>query len=155
MYAKKRRKGAPLDRCVGFIDGKAVQIARPVEGQRTCYSGHKRYHFLKFQNITTPDGLIFHLFGPLEGRRHDKRLYDESGVDEKLESSLLIDSTQYYIYDNPAYQIRPWLIVGFRGINRNPEQNEFNRAMSSFGRRSNGILKKSSRHYLDWDIQGL
>eukprot|EP00117_Sycon_ciliatum_P003379 scpid80237/ scgid8199/ len=33
-------------------------------------SGHKREHRLKYQAIMTPCGLIAHLFGPMEGRRH-------------------------------------------------------------------------------------
>ena len=40
---------APLDNCWGFIDGTARPIVRPVKHQRIMYSGHKRYHCLKFQ----------------------------------------------------------------------------------------------------------
>ena len=65
------QKGAPLETVIGFIDGNARKIYRPTRFQR-CFSGHKRIHALKFQSIVTPDGLILHLFGPVEGRRHDK-----------------------------------------------------------------------------------
>ena len=44
-------KGAPLDRCWGFIDGTVRQIARPVRNQRIMYSGHKRVHCIKFQVV--------------------------------------------------------------------------------------------------------
>jgi len=83
LYAQKiEGTGAYLDRCVGFIDGTAIFIARPRGGlQRACYSGYKRKHAVKFQSVLTPDGLIFHLFGPWEGRRHDMTLYFESGFD--------------------------------------------------------------------------
>ena len=37
-------------------------------------------HALKFQAITAPDGLITHLFGPVEGRRHDSGVLGESGL---------------------------------------------------------------------------
>lgn len=42
-------KGAPLQHCLGFIDGTARQIARPVVNQRIMFSGHKRVHCIKFQ----------------------------------------------------------------------------------------------------------
>ena len=42
-------KGAPLDQCIGFIDGTVHPIARPTVNQRIMYSGHKRVHCIKFQ----------------------------------------------------------------------------------------------------------
>ena len=42
-------KGAPLDQCIGFIDGTVRPIAQPTVNQRIMYSGHKRIHCLKFQ----------------------------------------------------------------------------------------------------------
>jgi DDE superfamily endonuclease len=66
-----RKKGSLLPNVVGFIDGTAIEIARPRGyGQRATYSGHKRRNCVKFQAISAPDGLILHLFGPIEGRRH-------------------------------------------------------------------------------------
>lgn len=79
-----QRKGAPLDNCIGFIDCTKVQISRPGGNsslQRDCYSGHKRFHCLLNQSVTTPDGLMFHLYGPEIGRRHDMTLYRQSGID--------------------------------------------------------------------------
>jgi len=67
-----RGRGAPLRTCVGFIDDTAIHVARPGGGlQRACYSGHKRRRVHKFQSVTTPDGLFFHMYCPHEGRRHD------------------------------------------------------------------------------------
>lgn len=63
-----------LDNVTSFIDGNVIGIARPDgvhSNQRTTYNGHKRKHVLKFQAITTPDGLCAHLFGLEVGRRHD------------------------------------------------------------------------------------
>lgn len=88
--------GADLDKCVGFIDGTAIFVARPGGGlQRACNSGHKRRHALKFQGVLTPDGLFVHLFGPLEGRRHDMTMYYRSGLDELLPDALVVDGTQH------------------------------------------------------------
>jgi len=107
-------KGGGLDNCVGFIDGTGLFVARPGGGlQRSVYSGHKRTHMLKFQTVTTPDGLLFHLFGPMEGRRHDITMYREAGMDDILEAGLSIDGVQYCLYGDKAYLLRPWMQVAF------------------------------------------
>ena len=58
-------RGAPLDNCLGFIDGTVRPICRPKQDQRMVYNGHKRIHALKFQSLALPNGLIGHLYGPL------------------------------------------------------------------------------------------
>jgi nuclease HARBI1 len=109
-------KGSPLDSVVGFIDGTAIAISRPSGArQRARYSGHKRKHSLKFQAISAPDGLVLHLSGPMEGRRHDMLLYNESGIDQVLKPSLSISGRPYYEYGDVAYTFRPYLHVGFKG----------------------------------------
>jgi hypothetical protein len=66
--------------CAGFIDGTLIEFAQlPGILQRATYSGHKRRPGLKWKVITTADGLLFHIFGPFEGRRHDLHLYAEFG----------------------------------------------------------------------------
>lgn len=66
-----RAKGCPLDNCWGFIDGTARPICRPGENQQEFFSGHKRYHCVKYQSVVAPDGIIVSLFGAFPGRRHD------------------------------------------------------------------------------------
>ena len=51
----------------GFIDGTVRQTCRPTYYQKQNYSGHKRYHGLKFQSVVTPDGMFGHFFGPTNG----------------------------------------------------------------------------------------
>ena len=58
-------KGAPLDRCFGFIDGTLVRICRPGKNQRIVYNGHKRVHAIKFQSLALPNGIIGNLYGPV------------------------------------------------------------------------------------------
>ena len=80
-------KGAALDNCVGFIDCTRTQMCRPVGAnamQRSVYSGHKRFHCLIYQTITTPDGLIFSMYSPEVGRRHDMTLYRQSKIGDDL-----------------------------------------------------------------------
>jgi len=117
LAARVEAAGASLDRCVGFIDGTALSLSRPGGGlQRACYSGHKRKHALKFQNLLTPDGLFFHLYGPVEGWRHDMTLYLESGMETTLAGALIVGGEQYYLYGDVAYMMRPWLQTPFEGI---------------------------------------
>jgi hypothetical protein len=87
------KKGYPLDSVVAFIDSIGIEIARPRGiSQRATHSGHKRNNCLKFQAISAPDRLVLHLFGPVEGRRHEMFLYKESGIDDNLRSSLVISN---------------------------------------------------------------
>jgi hypothetical protein len=89
IFAKSRNA---TQNCVGFIDGTLIEIARlPGLMQRATYSGHKRRPGLKWKVVTTPDGMLFYVFGPFEGRRHDVHLFAESGLDDVLAEGLLID----------------------------------------------------------------
>ena len=59
------RKGAALDNVWGFIDGTVRACSRPQISQTMLYNGHKRHHALKYQAVSTPNGLIANLFGPV------------------------------------------------------------------------------------------
>ena len=76
--------------------------------QKSCYYGHKRFHCL-ISKLTTPDGLIFALHGPFEGRRHDLTVLQKSGWNEILEAALLVDDKRCCVYGYGAYTLRPWL----------------------------------------------
>jgi hypothetical protein len=131
-YAKsEENKRSPLDSVFAFIDGTGIEIARPRgTSQRATYSGHKIHNCLKFQAISAPDGMALHLFGPVEGRRHDMFLYKESGQDDNLRSTLVISNRQFYLYKDPAYFLRPYLQVGLKGSSTTPEEIAFNASMS-------------------------
>eukprot|EP00171_Calliarthron_tuberculosum_P021988 IDg21988t1 len=108
--------GGKLDRCVGFMDGTKIQMVRPGGAstlQRSCYTGHKRFHCLVYQTITTPDGLILHLYGLVEGRQPDAYLYRQSGIDEDLRHHLVVDGKQYYLYADKAYVLRSWMHTAY------------------------------------------
>jgi hypothetical protein len=121
-------KGSPLDKCYGFIDGTVRPICRPTDDQRTVYNGHKRVHAIKFQSIMSPCGLIISLYGPVEGRRHDITLYRFSNIEDKLKA--VHEDCGAYIYGDPAYMLRPWLITPYKG-NVHADQQAFNKDMSS------------------------
>ena len=81
LYAQAiSRKGSPLKNCFGFVDGTVRQISRPGDNQHLVYNGHKRVPALKFQAVVIPSGLVANLYGPIEGRRHDAGMLEESGL---------------------------------------------------------------------------
>ena len=92
--------GGTLESCLGFRGGTVICIARPRDNemQRAAYDAHKRKQVIKFQALPTPDCLIAHAVGPLEGRLHEWTLYVRSGVDEQLEEILLVEGRQFYVY---------------------------------------------------------
>ena len=95
---------------MAFIDGTKIKICRPggqSANQRSVYSGHKRVHCLVSQTLSTPDGLIFHIYGPVEGRHSDRYMYRASDIEKWLRETLLIDGVQYYICGDQAYTIKP------------------------------------------------
>lgn len=75
LYANSiYNEGVHLDSCVGFINCTKIRMQRPSGSwryQQSFYSGHKRFHCLTYQTMTTPDELISGLYGPIVGQRHD------------------------------------------------------------------------------------
>ena len=126
-------KGAPLEHCFGFIDGKVCPICRPTLHQRVVYNGHKLIHSLKFQSVMTPNGMIANLFGPVEGRRHDNAVLRMSGLMAELEHRQMRDRAgrAMAVYGNPAYPLREYLQCPFKGANITPGQQDFNSQMAS------------------------
>lgn len=135
MYAQAiSNEGAPLDSCFGFMDCTKLEMSRPGgDGamQRSCYSGHKRFHCLVYQSITTPDGLIFHMYGPEVGRRHDMTLYQDSGIDLILQQHMVMDGRQFYLYADAAYVLKPWMQIAFNPAFATPPQIVHNHAMNA------------------------
>lgn len=73
------KKSGAMENCVGFIDGTVIEneITGNSEKQNMKYNGHKRCNSIKFQAVTTLDGLILHAHRPMEGIRHEWMLYTE------------------------------------------------------------------------------
>jgi DDE superfamily endonuclease len=115
----------------GFIDGTLRKTCRPSRFQKLVYSGHKRSHGIKFQSVTTPDGLIALLFGPINGNRHDSYMLAESGLLPKLRALFPPGSVRYSLYGDPAYPQSELLFGGFRGAQPGSDEAEWNTRMSS------------------------
>ena len=129
-----KNAGAPLDSCVDFIDCTKIKMARPGgqnRNQRSCYSGHKLFHCLVYQTITTTDGLIFSFYGPEEGRRHNMTLLHNSRISDRLAECLLVDGRQFYVYGDAAYVLHPWMQTAFNSIALTDEEGEYNTDMSA------------------------
>lgn len=120
-------------RIVGFIDGTHVKIARPHGNARlenAAYSGHKKTHTLKYQAVTTPNGICIDLAGPFAGSQHDSFLFANSGLYRRLKPALKVGGIQYSISGDPAYRSSDLLTVGYKGQNLRNGQKEYNKILS-------------------------
>ena len=120
-------KGAALDNAWDFVDHSLRAIACPVQKQRVTYNGQKFIHRLKYQSITTPNGIITNIFGPAEEQHHDSSMLVRSSMMPVFGSfSMGPNGERLCIYADPAYPLRWYLQGPFRGAQVTPDQNEFN-----------------------------
>ena len=126
------RSGAALENCWGFIDGTVRPVCRPGENQRAIYNGHKRVHFVKFQSVALPNGLVGHLY-PVEGKRHDSGMLASSGPLQDLQrfSNSPVTGLPMCVYGDPAFPLRAHLQGPYKGAVLTLHQQEFNKSMSS------------------------
>ncbi|KAF7292162.1 hypothetical protein MIND_01243300 [Mycena indigotica] len=98
---------------------------------RLVFNGWKRIHCLKYHSLITPDGIVIHIYGPVEGRRHDETVYQQSGLSALLEKHFVKpDGSPLFIYGDPAYTVAGRVLAGYKGAALSPEQIQFNTLMS-------------------------
>ena len=148
-------KCSALQKFFGFIDGTVISIARPKgnKRQRVVYNGHKRKHALKYQAVKTPDGLILHFCGPIEGRRHDWTLCVRSELDAILPSVLKIDGKRFYLFGDSGYNRRWYMEFPFQGSELSEAQRAFNKAMSSVRISVEWIFKEVKMQFTVMDFK--
>lgn len=64
-------------------------------------------HCLVYQTMTTPNGLIFHIYGPETGRCHDITFLRHDGIEDVLTVASTIDGVHHYLYGDATYMLRP------------------------------------------------
>ena len=90
---------------------------RPHDVQRELYSGNKRGHYIKFQSLFYPNGMIGDLYASMIGRRHDSYLLRKSELNNRILNMLhpFLPDTVYHTYGDAAYPHLPlWLKRGGR-----------------------------------------
>ena len=75
------------------------------------------------------NGLRGHLFGPMEGRRHDAILLRESGLLDPIQPLYTRDGRPFTVYCDPAYPTREHIISQIRRQNPNQQEQLFNVSM--------------------------
>ncbi|KIJ52216.1 hypothetical protein M422DRAFT_157181, partial [Sphaerobolus stellatus SS14] len=97
-------KGSPFPFLAGLIDGTLQKDARLVHNQHLLYNGWKHIHCLKYHAALSPDGLVIRVFGPINGRQHDKSVFKESGLADLLENHFWTPAGEpLYLYLGTTY----------------------------------------------------
>jgi len=78
-----------------FVDATEQQIERPKKRQKRYYSGKKKKHTLKNQIITDKKGKIRAVTKSVPGKKHDKKLFDETRPNLPENSNLTGDLGYY------------------------------------------------------------
>ncbi|KXJ10650.1 hypothetical protein AC249_AIPGENE23915 [Exaiptasia diaphana] len=81
-------------------------------------------------SVTAPNGLIAHLFGPIEGKRHDAFMLGVSDLQQQLQRITKPNGDPYVVYGDPAYGISQNIISPYRGAHLTALQQQFNSEMS-------------------------
>ncbi|KAH9146647.1 hypothetical protein AeRB84_009494 [Aphanomyces euteiches] len=143
LYANSIRVKSNMDgmrSCVGFIDGTKHYVSRPGARQsdesvpfenlqRAPYNGHPRRHCFNYQAITTPDGLILSMYGPVEGRRHDATVLAMSGILDVFKDDTMI--RRFCVFGDPAYGCGDCIACPFPAAVLGSNEAWFNSNMSS------------------------
>ncbi|KAF7310228.1 hypothetical protein MIND_00396500 [Mycena indigotica] len=125
-------RGAPLDSIAAVIDGTLRKVARPVANQGLVFNGWKHFHCLKYHSVLTPDGIVIHVYGPVEGRRHNETVFQQSGLTDLLHKHFYKpNGDNLFIYGDPAYSVGPHILSPYRGAALLAGQSLFNRKMST------------------------
>ncbi len=114
-----------------IVDATEQPLQRPQDQaiQKAHYSGKKKRHTLKTQVVVSPDGELMDVSQTVPGSQHDKKLYDESGVDDYLdEDEAMMGDSGYQGIQQGHQAILP--IKKPKGGELTPEQKAHNRRVS-------------------------
>ena len=134
--AAVKAKRAPLDDCVGFVDGVFRAMCRPGrdgqygDAQRAFYNGYKKAHGIEFQGVMLPNGMFAEMNGPYASRMNDKQIMDASGFAVRLAAWIRRSGTRIFIYGDCGYVLDGYIVVPFCNTGATANQRDFNRKMS-------------------------
>ena len=110
-------KGSPPElHIAGALDAKQLRVCRPVQGQRSVYTGHKQEHCFKFQTVVVPDGLIVHSTAAHSGRDHDARVMRDSGLLDRWNASPVL--MNFNLVADSAYPNRNGVVSLYTQVQR-------------------------------------
>lgn len=95
-----------------FIEDKNIQIYRQggeSGNQRACYSGHKRFHYLIYQAMRTPDGLIFHFLAQNLGDDMTLPFIGTAACTMYNINRFLFLTNSIDIHSDKTFLLRPWV----------------------------------------------
>jgi hypothetical protein len=140
----------------GFIDNTMNATCRPGGGpardgtgaprndpliQRAWYNGWKKLHGMKYQTVDLPNGMNFHVYGPVSVRHNDIFTLHHSNINGTIAQLQAGEEFQYVVYGDSAFVIVMDTHVKARhtGDGLTARQVQENRCMSS------------CREVIEWD----
>jgi hypothetical protein len=132
-----RFSAAVQDRCgqgnvFGFVDGTVRPMCKPDQMQGPCYTGKDKCHALKYQGLTTPNGLLHQLCGPWPGSRHDMHMLHKSELVSYLQQ-LPQDANHriFSVYADQGYAACSGIVTPYFDGAVNAVHEAYNQAMAS------------------------
>jgi hypothetical protein len=115
MYKSK----VSLDNVVAFLDTKATEINRNSDylQQMANYNGYYGHHCLRWQSLHSPNGITYHLWGPVEGRRSDNYLLNHSGFHDMFLNYEALLGYPMCAYADAGYWCSQYVQTAFRRQN--------------------------------------
>jgi len=107
-----------------FVDATEQQIQRPKNGQKNYYSGKKKKHTLKNQIVIDTKGKIRSVTKSTPGKKHDKKLYDETKLIRPKETDLIGDLGYYGVNQMKLPHKKP------KGKELTKQQKQYNTELS-------------------------
>lgn len=116
-YEKEVKNHLGVHSSVEFINGtvKGIYIPGSNDEKSTPFNGHNLKHPFKYQTLNTPDGLIFHTHGPLEGHIHYLALFVRRNIEVKLREVLQVQEDMLFIKYDCGCNTRDVLEVPLQG----------------------------------------
>lgn len=99
--------------------------------QRAFYNGWKKLHGMKWQTVDLPNGMNFHVWGPVSIRRCDLFTLSASDINELIANLQVGDLYQFVMYGDSIYPWDTHLRARHVGDNLTARQILENRMMSS------------------------